>query len=72
MNRFLHFILAAYAPLAARHALIDGQRARTKADAQTNPERANVAHGCRIDIARVPDTVWLSSHTGNEQASLAA
>ena len=28
MSRFLHFLLAAYAPLAARHLLVDGQSTR--------------------------------------------
>jgi hypothetical protein len=32
MSRFLRFILASYAPMAARYALLDGRRAQGRSD----------------------------------------
>jgi hypothetical protein len=58
MFSFARFILTAYAPMRARHALLDGQRVRAGSadDAQATPAGRTVEANACADTLRLHDT----------------
>ncbi|MEO7325991.1 MAG: hypothetical protein ABIW82_14300 [Dokdonella sp.] len=69
MSRFLRFLLTAYAPLAARHMLVDGLSFRPAAASPSRTPRPRVAEfSTCIDIG---GRLWRASGLGEDLTSLA-